>query len=87
MKSSLPLEVPTIKIQQSIAILIDGNNIEKSIHSMLRRKNAMLDFDSFIPILLMDRSLNRLIYFREGESISPKLAERLLKLFHGTVVP
>ena len=87
MKSSLPLEVPTIKIQQSIAILIDGNNIEKSIHSMLRRKNAMLDFDTFIPLLLMDRSLNRLIYFREGESISPKLAERLLKLFHGTVVP
>lgn len=77
----------TVTINQNVAILIDGNNIEKSIHSLLNTKNAMLDFDNIIPKLLRNRGLNRLIYFREGLHISSKLADRLHKNYFGTVVP
>jgi hypothetical protein len=76
-----------ISISQSVAILIDGNNIEISIHNMVGSKNAMLNFDILIPKLLDNRGLNRLIYFREGTNISSKLAERLQSFFHGSVVP
>jgi len=64
-----------IKIDQNVAILIDGNNIERS------------NFDTLVPKLLHDRALNRLIYFREGKQISSKLSERLHENFHGSVVP
>ncbi len=80
-------ELHKVQINQSVAILIDGNNIEKSLQSLVNDKNALADFDTLIPKLLDNRGLNRLIYFREGKSISPKLAERLLKNFHGSVVP
>ena len=50
-------------------------------------KNALVDFDSLVPKLLDNRGLKSLIYFREGKSISPKLADRLLKNFHGSVMP
>ena len=77
----------TVKINQTVAILIDGNNIEMSLQSLVKDKNALVDFDTLIPKLLDNRGLKRLIYFREGKSISPKLAERLLKNFHGSVMP
>ena len=78
---------PTIQVDQSVAILVDGNNIEMSLHSLVNDKNAMLNFDTLIPKLLVNRSLNRMIYFREGVSISTKLAERLHVNYHGSVVP
>lgn len=77
----------TIMIQQSVAILIDGNNIEKSLHKKMKNKNVMLNFDVLIPKLLVERGLNRLIYFREGLNISTKLADRLHNHFYGIVVP
>lgn len=77
----------TVRVNQNVAVLIDGNNIEMSLQSLLNDKGALLDFDSFIPKILKDRGLSRLIYFREGKSISPKLAERLLDRFHGSVMP
>lgn len=77
----------SIIINQSVAILIDGNNIEMSLQSLLKKKNALLDFDILIPKLLVNRGLSRLIYFREGKQISSKLADRLLDQFHGSVVP
>ena len=77
----------TINIQQSVAILIDGNNIELSLQSLVGRSDALINFDSLIPKLLQTRGLSRLIYFREGKSISNKLAERLLTQYHGSVVP
>jgi len=40
-----------------------------------------------IPKLLNGRGLNRLIYFREGVSISKKLADRLHTHYFGSVVP
>lgn len=80
-------ELNNVRINQSVAILIDGNNIEMSLQSMMKDKSALLDFDAFIPKILMSRGLNRLIYFREGASISSKLADRLLTHFHGSVVP
>ena len=76
-----------INIQQSVAILVDGNNIERSVHHLIANEVAMLNFDTVIPRLLSGRGLNRLIYFREGKSISSKLAERLHNMFYGQVQP
>ena len=76
-----------ILINQSVAILCDGNNIEKSIHSITKYKNAMINFDTLIPKLLNGRGLNRMIYFREGKSISSKFADRLHENFYGSVIP
>jgi hypothetical protein len=77
----------TILINQSVAILCDGNNIERSIHEISKKTNAMVNFDTLIPRLLNKRGLNRLIYFREGKNISSKLAERLHGNYYGSVVP
>ncbi|MEJ2093602.1 MAG: NYN domain-containing protein [Gammaproteobacteria bacterium] len=76
-----------VSIWQSVAILIDGNNIERSIHSEADNKNAMLNFDILIPRLLDNRGLSRLVYFREGVYISTKLQERLHNYYHGSVRP
>ena len=74
-----------IKIAQNVAILVDGNNIERSLQNLMN-KNVLLNFDTFVERILQDRGLNRLIYFREGTQISAKLAERLQEHFHGRVV-
>jgi uncharacterized LabA/DUF88 family protein len=76
-----------ISIGQSVAILVDGNNIERSLHGITKNEGTMLNFDTIIPRLVDNRSLNRLIYFREGRNISQKLAERLHDSYHGSVVP
>ena len=76
-----------VRIIQSVAILIDGNNIERSIHSETNDPQMMLNFDTLIPELLDNRGLNRLVYFREGKSISSKLEERLHHNYHGSVRP
>jgi len=74
-----------VNISQTVAVLIDGNNMERSIHSASGNEGTMLNYDDLIPKLLGNRSLNRLIYFREGKSISSKLAERLHNNYHGSV--
>ncbi len=76
-----------ILISQSVAILIDGNNIERSIHAESSDENTMLNFDTLIPKLLDNRGLSRLVYFREGKQISKKLQERLHDFYHGSVRP
>jgi hypothetical protein len=76
-----------ILINQSVAILCDGNNIEISIHEISKNKHAMINFDTLIPKLLNGRGLNRMIYFREGKSISSKFADRLHENFYGSVIP
>ena len=76
-----------IIVSQTVAILIDGNNIERSIHDQTKDANTMLNFDKLIPKLLGNRGLNRLIYFREGKQISQKLRDRLHEFFHGSVRP
>ena len=76
-----------ILINQSVAILCDGNNIERSIHKISKTKKAMINFDTLIPKLLNGRGLNRMIYFREGKSISSKFADRLHENFYGSVIP
>ena len=75
-----------IQIDQTVAILIDGNNIERSLKKLLN-KNVLANFDTLVPRLVGDRALNRLVYFREGKDISSKLAERLHENFHGSVIP
>ena len=76
-----------IQITQSVAILCDGNNIERSIHEESKSTHSMINFDVLVPRLLNGRGLNRLIYFREGKSISSKFAERLHENFYGAVIP
>ncbi len=76
-----------VTISQSVAILIDGNNIERSIHDVTGDPHCMLNFDKLVPRLLDNRGLNRLVYFREGKSISAKLGERLYQHYHGSVRP
>jgi len=76
-----------VTISQSVAILIDGNNMERSIHSETDDTQTMLNFDTIISKLLDNRGLNRLIYFREGKQISTKLQERLYANYHGSVRP
>ncbi len=76
-----------VNISQSVAILIDGNNIEKSLHGLYGDDNLMINFNELIPRILGNRALNRLIYFREGKNISSKLAERLHNDYHGSVIP
>ena len=76
-----------IQINQSVAILCDGNNIERSIHEESNSKHTMINFDILIPRLLNNRGLNRLVYFREGKSISSKFADRLHENFYGAVIP
>ena len=76
----------TIRITQSVAILCDGNNIERSIHEESQSIHTMVNFDDLIPKLLNGRGLNRLIYFREGKAISTKFADRLHENFYGAVI-
>lgn len=80
-------EKQNIHIAQSVAILVDGNNIERSLESEYRSSSIMINFDVLIPRLLGGRGLNRLIYFREGKNISSKLAERLHTNYFGSVRP
>lgn len=87
MSETTTVKTPTVHIIQSVAILIDGNNIERSLHSMTKDENVMINFDNLIPKLLRGRGLSRLIYFREGNQISSKLADRLLAHYMGSVVP
>lgn len=77
----------SVKISQTVGILIDGNNIEMSLTKLTNNKSAVLNYDTVIPKLLNGRGLNRLIYFREGRSISKKLADRLHTHYFGSVVP
>lgn len=77
----------TINISQTVAVLVDGNNIERSIGSESMEESTMLNFENLIPDILANRALNRFIYFREGKNISSKLAERLHKNYHGSVRP
>lgn len=83
---STPSE-PQVVINQSVAILVDGNNIERSIHDLTSDRQTMINFDTLIPRLLGNRGLNRLVYFREGTHISEKLGERLHSNYHGSVRP
>ena len=76
-----------VKISQAVAILVDGNNIERSLTTETGKEGAMLNFDVLIPQLLGRRGLNRLIYFREGKNISSKLSERLHAHYRGSVRP
>ena len=76
-----------INISQSVAILVDGNNIERSIQDLSRNKTSLINFDTLVPKLLGNRGLNRLVYFREGKNISQKLSDRLHQFFHGSVRP
>ena len=77
---------PEVRITQTVAILVDGNNVGMGAHEVFGR-NMMINFDALVPKLLQGRGLSRMYYFREGASISDKLAKRLHEKFFGIVVP
>lgn len=79
--------LPDIKLDQKVVILIDGNNIEHGVRGMMGVETAMLDYDNFVPKVLMGRSLNKFLYFREGKQISNKLGRRFHNNFFGSTVP
>lgn len=76
-----------VNINQNVAILIDGNNIERSIHAESKNNSSMLNIEELVPELLVNRQLNRMVYFREGKQISSKLAEKFHNDYHGSVRP
>lgn len=76
-----------VNVVQKVAVLIDGNNIEMSLHSLLNDQNKMVNYDKLVPKILQGRSLTRLIYYREGANISEKLARRFHEKFFGIVKP
>ena len=67
-----------ILIDQRVAVLVDGNNIELSLHDLVGKRSAMINFDTLIPKLLNNRSLARLIYFREWR-LTRRLSSALAK--------
>lgn len=73
-----------MNIQQNIAILIDGNNIEVEIKKKYGH-GIVLDYESLVPQLLQERHLTKFFYFREGSSISEKFKQRISKNFFGIV--
>lgn len=79
--------LPDIKLDQKVVILIDGNNIEHGVRGMMGVESAMLDYDNFVPKVLMGRALNKFLYFREGKQISNKLGRRFHNNFFGSTVP
>ena len=44
-------EALQVKINQSVAILIDGNNVEMSLQTLVKDKKALVDFCQCIPAL------------------------------------
>jgi len=74
-----------MNILQTVAILVDGNNMDKSANTL--SENLMVDYDNLVPRMIGRRSLSRLFYLREGKSISKKLADRLHNKFYGIVKP
>lgn len=73
-------------IHQTVGILIDGNNIDIGIHNKFGLRH-MLNYLTLIYKILRGRSLSSLVYFREGKTISPALAEMLRVNFFGVVKP
>jgi len=70
---------------QTVGILIDGNNIGRSINGIYGQK-ALMNFDVVIPKVLNERALSSLTFFREGTHISEKLTQRLRRKYFGRVV-
>lgn len=77
--------IDEMNILQTVAILVDGNNMDKSANNY--GDHTMLDYDRLVPRLIGRRSLSRFFYLREGKSISKKLADRLHNKFYGIVKP
>ena len=46
----------SIRISQTVAILVDGNNIERSLHKLTSHEGVMLNFDLIVPRLIENRA-------------------------------
>lgn len=75
-----------VRINQKVAVLIDGNNIERAMKKQMKLpETTKINYDTLIPKLLGVRSLSQLVYLKEGDNISKKLADRLHNNFYGRV--
>ena len=70
----------------SVAILIDGNNMYHAVKGISGSDRGILDYDKAIPLLLNNRRLTKLIFFKEGNTMSDKFKNRLKKNFGGKCV-
>jgi hypothetical protein len=86
MESNTPNEIQTIATDHRVAILVDGNNIGMGLHEKMNDRGAMLNFKTVVPRILKGRTLKKMFYFREGDSISPKLGKMLHDEFLGSVI-
>jgi len=71
--------------EERVALLIDGNNLERSLHSEKQDSRWMISYDNLLPEIMGERALYNFTYFREGKRISDKLESRLKERFKGTV--
>lgn len=84
-----------MNINQNVAILIDGNNLQRGVGELFQRldsrtnlpDNVILNYDNFIPRVVGERTLVKMIYFREGRVISPRFTKRIQDKFYGKTVP
>lgn len=73
-----------VNIDQKTAIIIDGNNLERSIREKYNNPLAHPNLDTIVPDILKNRSLCHLTYFREGKNISDALRRRIQLNFLGS---
>ena len=71
---------------QTVAILVDGNNIDIGVHSVFGA-TFMLNYLTIVERVLKGRSLSSLGYFREGKKISESFRKMLRLNFFGVVKP
>jgi uncharacterized LabA/DUF88 family protein len=76
----------TVNIDQRVAIVVDGNNLEKSIKKKYNNQLAHPNIDVIIPKLVQGRKLSSVSYYREGVVISKAFSKRLQEKFLGTTV-
>lgn len=74
----------SVRINQRVAVLIDGNNIEKSVHQKYNDTGLHVDYIGLVKDMVRERDLVKVAYFREGKGISPKFSDRLAREFYGT---
>ena len=75
-----------INHNQRVAILIDGNNIERSLKAKFGN-DKMLNYQTYIPYILRNRGLTFFDYFVEGvdNGLKTKFHSQLDKLFFGNI--
>ena len=76
-----------VLIHQSVAVLIDGNNMDRGFQDLMKSKDYLLDIDKFVEKVVKGRTLSHLAFLREGTRISDKLSKKINDTYFGTTIP